>query len=494
MPALSVLIALPILGAIVIALLPKERASFAKQTALGTASITTVWTILCLLRLDAGDAGFQLEERHAWMSALGVTFHLALDGLNLPILLAAAIFAPIAVVASLDEVKRREREFYCALLLMVGSTVGSILALDAVLFAAFCGLGVVPMSLLIGIWGGKARGQCATKHGLFAVAGLFAFAGAMALQKAATGAATFSIADLVSSALASGTATPATALFAFVVATMFAGALFPAHTWSADVASEAPRGVFVWTIGATLPVATYAFVRFVLPFVPTDCATAKTGLALLALTTLVYGGALALVQVNLRRRIAYTAMSHAGFVLFGAVSLREAGVSGALFHALAGGLALGLLAYIVTILQARRSAVDLDRFGGLGRVTPRLNLGMLVAIATLAAAPGLAGFPGYLAIFTGGFAAFGWWTLVAMGGVVIAAAGLIALHRGVMLGALSKRNAKTADLAGRELAVVALLIVALVSLGIFADRVLGPVQQTTESAVARMADENGGAR
>ncbi|MBN2492466.1 MAG: NADH-quinone oxidoreductase subunit M [Planctomycetes bacterium] len=490
-PILTITYALPLVGAAAILLIPRERAALARPLALFFTSLALIASLLACGRFDAALAGYQLVESTTWIPRLGITYHLGIDGISLPLVLLTTFLGPITVLSAFGCITERHKEFYAALLALIGFSLGSFLALDTVLFYLFFELMLVPMFLIIGIWGGKGRVHAAVKFFLFTVAGSLPFLLGLIALKIYSGSPTFGLTDLLSMpALAPSIQCWLFLAFAFAFAIKVP--MVPVHTWLPDAHGEAPTPGSVWLAAVLLKVGVYGFLRFALPLFPVAVETFAPYLMALSVIGIVYGALLALAQTNMKRLVAYSSVSHMGYIMLGVFALNEAGIAGGVFQMVAHGLTTGGLFLLVGMLYERRHTLDIPSYGGLARVMPWHATAFMVVVLGSAALPGLCGFIGEFLVLLGA-ARVGWlWAALGGLGIIFGAAYLLVLYRGLMFGAVRHRqNESLPDLSLREGLVIAPVAVLIVVLGLLPSPVLQRVRPAVGEVLRRV--EAGGA-
>jgi NADH-quinone oxidoreductase subunit M len=440
---------------------------------------------------DAG-SGWLAEVAWPWIPALGVSIHLAADGMSLLLVLLTAVLGLVAVGASWNEVRERVGFFHLNLLWVLAGVLGVFLALDLFLFYFFWELMLVPMYFLIALWGHERRAYAAIKFFLFTQASgllmLLAILGLYFAHAAETGVYTFGYPALLGTPLAPGT--ERWLMLGFFVAFAVKLPAVPLHTWLPDAHTEAPTAGSVILAGLLLKTGAYGLLRFALPLFPDASREfAPIGMAL-GVAGILYGGMLAFAQTDLKRLVAYTSVSHLGFVLLGAYAWNELALQGAVLGMIAHGLSTGALFVLAGALQERLHTRDLREMGGLWDAMPRMGgVTMVFALASLGL-PGLANFVAEFLVLLGAYRASVPLTVLAAVGLVVATVYSLALVQRVFhgppgpgLGPPGPGRAPLADLSRREMALVAPMIALVVWLGLHPQPVLdtsGPALQALE--------------
>ncbi|MDQ2696501.1 MAG: NADH-quinone oxidoreductase subunit M [Pseudomonadota bacterium] len=430
-----------------------------------------------------GDAAPWLAQvRRSWIPRFGITFHLAADGLSLLLVLLTLFLGLIAVAASVTEIRSRLGFFHFNLLCSLAGVVGVFLALDLFLFFVFWEAMLVPMYFLIGIWGHENRVYAALKFVIFTQAGgllmLLAILALAFAHREASGSFTFDYLDLLDAALDPGA--DVWIMAGFFIAFAVKLPMVPFHTWLPDAHTEAPTAGSVILAGVLLKTGAYGLIRFVVPLFP-DAAYAFAPLAMtLGVVGILYGAVLAFAQTDFKRLVAYTSISHLGFVLLGVFAGNAWALQGAVMQMLAHGASTGALFVVAGQLQERLHGRDLERMGGLWAATPRLAaLALLFAMASLGL-PGLGNFVGEFLVLLGAFQVDAVLTAAAALGLVGAAAYALRLVQCALHGPPSSLH--LADLDRRETAVMAALAVVVVWLGLYPRPLLETARPALEAA------------
>ena len=486
---LSVLLFAPLVGAVVLALAPSEPLRSVRRLALALALLPLLVSVLVLVAFAPGEAGFQLEERVAWLPAWGVSYHLGIDGVSLFLVLLTTLLTPIVVLAAWEDVRRWPKAFYALLLVLETGMLGALLALDLFLFYVFWEVMLVPMYFLIGMWGGPRRVYAAIKFVLFTMAGSLPLLVAVIYcawkVEAATGVPGFGY-DAV---LALGF-TPREQLWlfaAFALAFAIKVPVFPLHTWLPDAHVEAPTAGSVILAGVLLKMGTYGFLRFAIPFFPEAVVRSAPLFIALAVIGIVYGALVALMQADMKKLVAYSSVSHLGFVMLGLFALTPTAVVGAVYQMLNHGLSTGGLFLLVGMIYERRHTRALADFGGLWAVVPRYAVALLLVVLASVGLPGLNGFVGEFLILVGAFETWPWATAVATSGIVLGALYLLWFYQQVIFGPLDRdENRQLGDLTGRERLVLAPVIALCVVMGVYPRPFLDRIEPSVERMLARV--------
>jgi len=468
MPWLSILIFLPLLGGLLIWLTARGRTAYARWFAL----VVTGTELLIVLGLwwaaAPAEGGYFYEERAPWIPTVGIQYLLAMDGISLLLVLLTALLAPVAVLASWNAVRHNWPAFAFLLLATQAGIMGVFLALDLVLFYVFWELMLVPMYFLIGLWGHARRLYAAYKFFLFTVTGsllmLVAILGLYFTHGEQTGVYTFDYFELMHTHL-SGT-TGMWLMLGFFVAFAVKIPLFPVHSWLPDAHTEAPTAGSILLAGLLLKTGAYGLIRFCLPLFPEASVDfAPFGMAL-GVIGILYGALLALVQEDMKRLIAYSSISHLGFVVLGIYGWNQEGLSGAVILMLAHGVTTGAMFALVGMLEERSGTRLLNNLGGL--LSPLPRLGALLLLFTLSAMgmPGLANFAGEFLVLAGVFQVSAGLAVAGALGIIAGVIYLLWMYQRTMLGELQGER-KWVDLDAREMLTLGMLAVAVLWLGLY---------------------------
>jgi NADH-quinone oxidoreductase subunit M len=485
-PILSALVFGPVAGAVALAFVPAAQVRLQRALALAA----TLAVFLVSLALWPGfvlRGGFQFEERLAWIPALGAEYHLGVDGLSLLLVLLTTLLGPVVVLFSMEHVRVRERAYYATLLMLQAGLTGVFVALDFVLFYVFWEAMLIPMFLLIGIWGGPRRIYASVKFFLYTLAGsLLMLAAAIAVywhHGARTGIYTF---DLVQ--LAQFSYPPQLQFWAFLgffAAFAVKVPLVPLHTWLPDAHVEAPTAGSVVLAGVLLKMGTYGLMRFSLPLFPDASRQLAPFVLSLAVIGIIYGAVLALAQDDLKKLIAYSSISHLGFVVAGIFSFDPRGEAGAVLQMIGHGLITGALFLCVGMIYERTHQRSIPKLGGLAHRLPvYATILAFFALASLGL-PGLAGFVGEFLILIGVFAASPAFAVGVAVGIVLGAAYLLWMLQRVIFGVLPEQYAGLGDLTALELLALAPLVVLTIWIGVAPRPFLAVIESAVPALLAR---------
>ncbi len=497
---LSLILFIPVLGAMLLAFMPRQGENGLKTAAFGVSVVTFAVSVALWLGFNGGDdARYQFVQNMEWVPQLGIRYHLAVDGISLVLILLTTLLSAIAILASWTAVHERVKEYLIFLLLLETGMLGVFMARDLLLFYVFWEIMLLPMYFLIGIWGGPRRIYATIKFVLYTLVGslLMLVAILYLYQVSATGGApaTFDLDTAFRVAPTLSSPTQLWLFLAFGLAFAIKVPMFPFHTWLPDAHVEAPTAGSVILAGVMLKMGTYGFLRFCMMLFPATSIRLAPYLILLGVIGIVYGALVALVQTDVKKLVAYSSVSHLGFVLLGMFALNQQGMQGAVLQMINHGLSTGGLFLMVGMIYARRHTREMKEVGGLWKVVPIFTLFFLIVTLSSIGLPGLNGFVGEFLILLGAFEAPSMRILTAVGatGVILGAAYMLWLFQRVLQGPLDNpENQKLTDLSLREIAVMVPLVALIFLIGIYPNFLLRQFDQSVSGIVARVASARQG--
>ena len=485
---LSLLIFLPVLGALALLWIPRGRTQFLFQAALFFTSLTFLWSLRLLWRFNPAVGEMQFVERFAWIRAYGIDYFVGVDGLSLFLVLLTTFLGPIVILASWS-ISARVKEYLFFMLLLETGMLGAFVALDLFLFYVFWEVMLVPMYFLIGVWGGPRRIYAALKFVLFTMAGsllmLVAIIYLATRNSQVTQVLTFDLLKIYNLQLPYEE--QIWLFLAFALSFAIKVPLFPFHTWLPDAHVEAPTAGSVILAGVLLKLGTYGFLRFAIPLFPEAALAAAPFIIALAVIGIVYGAMVAMMQADLKKLVAYSSVSHLGFVMLGLFAFNLQGIQGAIYQMLNHGLSTGALFLIVGMIYERRHTRMIDDFGGLWKQMPIFSAFFLVVTLSSIGLPGLNGFVGEFLILLGSFQASPFWTAGAASGVVLGAIYMLWMFRRVIFGPLSRpENQNLKDIGAREIAILIPILILIFFMGIYPRPFLARMQPAVERIIQRI--------
>jgi NADH-quinone oxidoreductase subunit M len=482
----------PVIGAVLLLFVwnaDGRRDGLIRWLSLGVALATFAVTLLIWAGFDNASSQFQFVERYPWIPAFGIDYYLGVDGISLLLVVLTGFLTPIALLSSWGSVTRKVKEFSIFMLALEAAMIGVFISLDLFLFYVFWDAMLIPMYFLIGIWGYDQRIYAAIKFMLYTMAGsvlmLVAILGLAYLHSVSTGAYSFDLLKLY--ALDIAPRTQAWFFLAFTVAFAIKVPLFPFHTWLPDAHVQAPTAGSVILAGVLLKMGTYGLLRFSFPLFPDAAAYFAPALATLAVIGIVYGALVAMVQPDMKKLVAYSSVSHLGFVVLGICAMNVQGVQGAIYQMLAHGVSTGGLFLVVGMLSDRRHTRLISEFGGLKAVVPRLTAAFMIITLASIGLPGLNGFVGEFLIMLGAFRWDPRFVVVAGLGVILSAVYMLWMVQRVYYGEVThQENSSLKDLLPREWAAVVPLCAMALVMGIFPTLFLRPMEASVNAVVERV--------
>jgi NADH-quinone oxidoreductase subunit M len=480
----------PAAGALLLALVPRRAEGLLRWGALAVALVTFALSLPLYVGFDAASADYQFEERASWMPSLGAGYHLGIDGISLLLVLLTTFLTPLALASAWRAIEDRAKEFVLTMLVLETGMVGVFVSLDLFLFYIFWEAMLIPMYLIIGVWGGAGRIYAAVKFVLYTLTGsllmLIAILFLYFQHGAATGTFTFDLPTLVRWVVPTGVGQ--TLMFlAFALAFAIKVPLFPFHTWLPDAHVEAPTAGSVILAGVLLKMGTYGFLRFCLPLFPDASLTFGPLMLALAVIGIVYGAWVSTVQPDLKKLVAYSSVSHLGFVMLGIFTLNAPGLVGSLLQMVNHGLSTGALFLLVGMIYERRHTRLIAELGGLWAVIPGFSAVFLVVALSSLGLPGLNGFVGEFLILVGAFQVSPVLAAVATTGIIFAAVYLLWMSQRVLFGEVThEENRRLADLAPREWAVLVPVLAFIVGIGVYPTAFTRPTEASLAALISQV--------
>jgi NADH-quinone oxidoreductase subunit M len=487
-PILSALILLPVAAAIIVMLLPEERSELHLPLGVGLSLLPVALGGVLFFQFERGTADFQFVEQASWIQQLGIGWHLGVDGISVLLIVLTTILVPIALAASVA-ITDRVRLFVAMTLLLEAGLIGVFSALDLFLFFVFFEVILVPMAFIIGIWGSENRIYAAVKFFIYTAFGsALMLAGIIALafiHRDQFGVVSFDYLDML--ALDLSPSTQMWLFVAFALAFAIKVPMFPLHTWLPDAHVQAPTAGSVLLAGVLLKMGTYGFLRFNLPLFPNATVDAIPVMAVLAVIGIIYGAAVAIVQPDLKKLVAYSSVSHLGFIVLGIFALTDQGLQGGVVQMVNHGLTTGALFLLVGMLYDRRHTKRIADFGGLAKVMPiYAGIFLFMAFASIGL-PGLNGFVGEFLVLIGSYATLPVYAVLAASGVILAAIYLLWAYERVFTGPVTNEdNRGVPDVGAREIAILAPLVALIIVLGIYPKLALDVIEPSTQAVLDRV--------
>jgi NADH-quinone oxidoreductase subunit M len=493
---LTLLIFLPAAGAVLAGLLPREEHGQLRVTALGCMLATFAISLWAWGMFDPSPRApeFQLEAQAAWSPAIGFSYHVGIDGIALVLIVLTTFLTPLALLSAFQSIKERVKEFVIAMLLLECAMLGTLAAIDLVLFYFFWEAMLLPMYLLIGVWGGERRVYAAVKFFIYTMAGsLLMLVAILYLYYASGGAGsrTFDLPAILAQAPWLSTDTQRWLFLAFALSFAIKVPMFPLHTWLPDAHVEAPAAGSIILAGVLLKMGTFGFLRYAFPLFPEAAVHYRVLLAVLAVIGILYGSLMCLAQSDLKRLVAYSSVSHLGFVMLGLCALTVEGMSGGIYQMLNHGISTGALFALVGILYERRHTREMSQYGGLAKSVPALAAVFLIITLSSIGLPGTNGFVGEFLILAGSFNSkltnAPWYAACGALGVILGAVYMLWMYQRVFFGPVKhKENEGLSDLSGREWTVLTPLVAMVIVMGVFPAPFLDRIEPAAARLVSRL--------
>jgi len=476
---LSIVTFLPLIGAVLISFLHADAKSNARWIALWTTLITFAVSLLIWWHFDPKNAGFQFVEEYKWLG--GLKYKMGVDGISMLFVILTTFLMPLCILASWDSVQDRVKEYMIAFLVLETLMLGVFCALDMVLFYLFFEGGLIPMFLIIGVWGGKRRVYASFKFFLYTLLGSVLML--LAMMAMYWYAGTTDIPTLLT------TKFPADMQWwlwlAFFASFAVKMPMWPVHTWLPDAHVEAPTAGSVILAGILLKMGGYGFLRFSLPMFPLASEHFAPLVFTLSIIAIIYTSLVALVQEDMKKLIAYSSVAHMGYVTMGIFTASQQGLDGAIFQMLSHGLVSAALFLCVGVVYDRMHTREIAAYGGLVERMPKYAVAFMVFTMANVGLPGTSGFIGEFLTLLSAFKANTWVAILATSGVILSAAYALYLYRRVIFGALEKANLRgLLDLSPREIAILAPLVLLTIYYGIYPAPVLDVTGASVQNLVA----------
>jgi len=491
-PLLSLTVFAPLIGALLLLVLPNrngERDGLVRNIALGISLVVFALTLAVWRAFDGTSADFQLVERVPWIPAFGIDYHVGVDGISLWLIVLTGLLTPLALLSSWHGVEKKVKEFSFFVLALETGMLGVFVSLDLFLFYIFWDAMLIPMYFLIGIWGYDQRVYAAVKFILYTMAGsvlmLIAIIGLAVIHSQATGQWSFNLLQLYQLTL-----DPKTQFWfflAFALAFAIKVPLFPFHTWLPDAHVQAPTAGSVILAGVLLKMGTYGLIRFAFPLFPDAALQVAPYIGTLAVIGIVYGALVAMVQPDMKKLVAYSSVSHMGFIVLGICAVNVQGMQGAIYQMLNHGISTGGLFMIVGMLSDRRHTRQIAEYGGLKHVTPKLVAAFLIITLSSIGMPGLNGFIGEFLTLMGAYRWRPQFAAVAATGVILSAVYMLWMFQRVNYGPLNNpKNKHLHDLEPREWAALGPTLVLAIVMGVVPNFFLTPMAPSVDRLVQRL--------
>jgi len=479
---LSAIVFLPLLFALIIALWPKVNSI--RPLAFGLSLIEFILSLSILQRFDSSSAALQLVEKHVWIERFGISYFMGIDGLSLWLVIMTTFLTPIIILASWTSIDKRVKGFHVCLFILQTAMLGTFLAMDAIFYYVFWELSLVPMYFMVGIWGGARRIYATVKFFIFTMAGsvlmLLAMIYMMYLTQEATGQMSSSLLEFYKLKIpfvgGEFFSLQTVLFFAFALAFAIKVPVFPLHTWLPDAHVEAPTPGSVILAAVMLKMGTYSFLRWVIPLFPEASEYWSWLFMLIGVIGIVYGALVAMVQPDIKKLVAYSSVSHMGYVLIGMFTFNAFGLQGSLYQMLNHGISTGALFILIGMIYERTHSREISKYGGLAAVLPIFTIFFFIITLSSIAVPMTNGFVGEFLILLGTFKAMPAYAYVAVLGVVLGAVYMLWMFKRVFFGPegelVKDDHHPLHDLNLREIAVMVPLVIMVFWMGLFPNQFL----------------------
>jgi NADH-quinone oxidoreductase subunit M len=484
-PILSTVTFLPLLGALFVLTIRGDDDVSRRNifhVSLWTTAVTFVLAIIVWIQFDPADAGFQMVEESAWLGG-SINYRMGVDGISVLFVVLTALLMPACIIASRLSVKQRFKEYMIAFLILETLMIGVFCALDIVLFYVFFEGGLIPMFLIIGVWGGARRVYASFKFFLYTLLGSVLML--LAILAMYWEAGTTNIVELLQYDFPEGMQT--WLWLAFFASFAVKLPMWPVHTWLPDAHVEAPTAGSVILAGVLLKMGGYGFLRFSLPMFPLASADFTPFIFVLSVVAIIYTSFVALAQEDIKKLIAYSSVAHMGFVTLGIFTVTEQGIQGGIFQMLSHGIVSGALFLCVGVVYDRIHTREIDAYGGLVHRMPLFAVGFMVFTLANVGLPGTSGFVGEFLALVGAFQASTWVAVLATTGVVLSAAYALWLYRRVIFGPLVKEGLRSIkDLTRREQLILAPLVILTIFFGVYPMPILDVTAVSVENLTTQV--------
>ncbi|ADW18018.1 NADH dehydrogenase subunit M [Desulfobulbus propionicus DSM 2032] len=469
-PLLSTLIFFPVLGGLSLLIVPRQQTATIRLMALFVSLVELLLTLPVVLLFDKTTARMQFTELHPWISTLNINYSLGIDGISILFLLLTALITLLSVLVSWEAIHDKVQEFFVALLLLEGAMMGVFCALDFFLFYIFWEAMLIPMFLIIGIWGGPNRIYATVKFFLYTLVGsLLMLVGIILLYQ--NGGHTFDILKLAGQNYS--LKLQLILFWAFFAAFAVKVPMWPVHTWLPDAHTEAPAAGSVILAGVLIKMGAYGFLRFSLPILPEATQQMLVPMLVLSVIAIVYGAIICLAQTDLKRLIAYSSVSHMGFVTLGLFALNQRGLEGAILQMINHGVVTGALFLAIGMIYERTHTREISAYGGLATTMPVFAGFFLLFTLAAVGLPGTNGFIGEFLILLGGFERAPWAAVVAASGLILGAWYMLWLYQRIFFNEVSTSLHGLTQLNLREILTLTPMVVLIFWIGLYPNALLG---------------------
>jgi NADH-quinone oxidoreductase subunit M len=497
---LSAVVFLPLLFAVVLVLWPNEKS--VRPLALGFAIVEFFLSLTILQRFDTSTAALQMVEQSMWIPRFGIQYFLGIDGISIWLVLLTTFLTPIIILGSWNSIDKKIKGFHACMFILQTAMLGTFLALDAVLFYVFWELSLIPMYFIVGIWGGARRIYATVKFFIYTMAGsvlmLVAIIYMMYLTQEATGQMSSSLLDFYQLKIPfignQFFSLQTLLFFAFSLAFAIKVPLFPVHTWLPDAHVEAPTPGSVILAGVMLKMGTYCYLRWVIPLFPEAAEYWAWLFLVLGVIGIIYGALVAMVQPDIKKLVAYSSVSHMGYIILGLFVFNEYGITGGLYQMLNHGISTGALFLLIGMIYERTHSREISKYGGLASVLPIFTIFFFIITLSSIAVPLTNGFVGEFLILIGTYQAAPIYSYFAMSGVVLGAVYMLWMFKRVFFGEKGElfkdEKHPIQDLSWREITVLTPLVIMVFVMGLFPNQFLNYSKASIDHLVKNRSEYN----
>lgn len=471
---LSSLVFGPLLLAFLLLFIPSKQEQTVKVFALFSSILIFALSLVVYVRFDATQAGYQFLEAKEWLPMIGVKYSLGIDGISIYLVMLTTFLVPLIILSAWHAVEKDVKKYLFFMLMLEATVIGAFVSLDLFLFYVFWEAMLVPMFFLIGIWGGKDRIYAAQKFLIYTFAGsvpmLVAIIYLIFQTKLQLGGYSAALSDVLRLSLPGGHVTSVQGLifFAFALAFAIKVPLFPLHTWLPDAHVQAPTGGSVILAGVLLKLGGYGLIRFAMPLATSILPTISPWMMALSAIAIVYGACVAIAQDDIKKLVAYSSVSHMGYVILGIFALNQIGITGSMYQMLNHGISTGALFLLVGILYERKHTREIKAYSGLAKTIPLYSIIMVIVTFSSIALPGTNGFIGEFLILQGAFLSSPFWTALAGTGVILGAVYMLWLCQRILFGEPDAEKSKgLTDINLREFIYMLPLIFLIAYMGLY---------------------------
>ena len=487
-PILSIITFMPLVGVLFLLIIRGDNetvAQNARNVALWVSGFTFLVSLVILIGFDHNKIGYQFEEQRVWLESAGISYHMGVDGISMPFVLLSTFLMPLAILASWRSVTSRVREYMIAFLVLETMMIGMFVSVDMLMFYLFFEAVLIPMFLIIGVWGGPRRVYAAFKFFLYTLLGsvlMLVCMLAMYLEVKST-----DIPLLISYDFPIGLQN--WLFLGFLASFAVKVPMWPVHTWLPDAHVEAPTAGSMILAGILLKMGGYGFLRFSLPMFPIASEVFAPSIFLLSVVAVIYTSLVALVQSDMKKMIAYSSVAHMGFVTIGIFSMTEQGIAGAMFQMISHGLVSAALFFCVGVIYDRLHTRDISAYGGVAAVMPKYAVFFMFMMLASVGLPGTSGFVGEMLVLVGAWQVNTWLALFTATGLVLGALYMLWLYRRVMFGKVISVEVQSMEpLEMREFLIFIPLVILVLFFGLYPMALLDVMELTSESILNVLAD------